>query len=103
MWYVVVPLDWLATRAVPSGISSTSPASTILTAESTLPLHSGSLALALSAISATASRHACRVGVSNPGTLASSQLISRTATIDMPFLSQRVGYDLAAGELQSPQ
>src|SRR5262249_50193341 len=30
----------------------------------TRPLHSGSLALALSAISATACRHACRVGVS---------------------------------------
>jgi hypothetical protein len=55
---------WLATLAVPSTSNATSPASTILTALSTRPLHSGSLALALSAISATASRHAFRARVS---------------------------------------
>ena len=56
----VVPLLWLATFAVPSGNSSTSPVRTSSTALSTRPLHSGSLALAFSAISATASRQACR-------------------------------------------
>src|SRR5262249_4550872 len=56
--YVVVPLDCEATFAVPSASNSTSPASTSLTAASTRPPHSGSLALALSAISATAARHA---------------------------------------------
>src|SRR5215470_8076048 len=76
-----MPLLWLATLAVPSASSSTSPASTILSALSTRPLHSGSFALALSAISATACRQACRVVVSKPGVLASSQLIVRTATI----------------------
>src|SRR5437867_368079 len=52
MWYVVVPLDCEATRAVPSASTSTSPANTILTALSTRPLHSGNFAWALAAISA---------------------------------------------------
>src|SRR5262249_59710655 len=46
-WYAVLPLDCEATRAVPSGSNSTSPARAILTAASTLPAHAGSLALAL--------------------------------------------------------
>src|SRR5262249_24681065 len=62
--YVVVPLLWLATFALPSGSNSTSPLSTIAAAFSTLPLHSGNAALALSAISATASRQALRAGFS---------------------------------------
>lgn len=61
-WYAVLPLDWLATFALPSASNSTSPLSTILTALSTRPLHSGNVALALSAISATASRQAVRAG-----------------------------------------
>src|SRR5215470_15611871 len=91
--YWVVPLLWLATLALPSARSSTSPASTSLTAASTRPWHSGRVCLALSAISATAARHACRVVVSKPGALASSQVISFTATIALPFLTQRVGCD----------
>src|SRR6266567_4439317 len=93
--YSVVPLDCEATLALPPSNSSTSPASTSATALSTRPLHSGRVALAFSAISATATRHARCVVVSNSGALASSHVISFTATIDLPFLSQRVGYDLA--------
>ena len=52
--YWVVPLLWLATLALPSGKSSTSPLSTIANAFSTRPLHSGNVALAFSAISLTA-------------------------------------------------
>src|SRR5215467_3425044 len=63
--YAVLPLLWLATLALPSACSSTSPASTILTALSTRPLHSGSVALAFSATSATASRQAVRAGLSS--------------------------------------
>src|SRR6266511_888506 len=61
--YFMVPLDWLATLALPSANSSTSPARTILTAASTRPLHSGNVALALAAISLTASRQAVRAGL----------------------------------------
>src|SRR5262249_49141380 len=82
-WYAVLPLLWLAILAVLSASSSASPASTILTALSTRPLHSGNLALALSAISATASRHAWRAGCSGsalPSSM-SSQEISVTIAI----------------------
>lgn len=56
MWYTVWPLLCDATRAVPSPSMSTSPLRTSATAFSTLPLHSGNAAWALTAISATASR-----------------------------------------------
>src|SRR5215217_716527 len=75
------PLDCEATRAVPSGNSSTSPASTSATALSTRPLHSGSLAFALSAIAATASRQAARAGLPKSGAETSSQENSFTATM----------------------
>src|SRR2546428_68440 len=71
--YCVVPLDCEATRAVPSGSSSTSPASTILTALSTRPAQSGKVCLALAATSATAARQAWRAGFPNSGDIASSQ------------------------------
>src|SRR5215211_2852697 len=100
MWYVVVPLDCEATRAVPSGSNSTSPASTSLTAESTRPLHSGNFARALSAISATAARHKARL--LKPGEETSSQENSFTATIVMPFSTQRVLY-LAVGKFAASQ
>src|ERR1700704_2985134 len=83
--YCVVPLLWLATLALPSASSSTSPASTILTALSTRPAQSGRVCFALAAISATAARPACRVLVSNPGALASSHVISLSATIVVTF------------------
>src|SRR5262249_58647950 len=79
--YCVLPLLWLATFAVPSGSSSTSPASTSTTALSTRPLHSGSLAFAFSAIAATASRHAACAPKSGEET--SSQENSFTATIEV--------------------
>src|SRR3989442_11579928 len=85
--YSVVPLDCEATLALPSASNSTSSLRTMATALSTRPLHSGSVCLARSAISATASRHARRVVVSKPGVLASSQVISFTATIIRPFHS----------------
>src|SRR5215510_13060657 len=86
--YCVAPLDCEAILALPSASSSTSPLRTIATALSTLPLHSGRVCLARSAISATASRHACRVVCSKPGALASSHVISFTATIVCPFLTK---------------
>src|SRR5215471_19961312 len=52
----------------------------------TRPLHSGSLALALSAMSATAARHAARLPKSGEET--SSQENSFTATIVCPFLTK---------------
>src|SRR5436305_11532181 len=75
------PVVRLETVALPSGNNSTSPARTILTAESTRPLHSGRVSFALAAISATASRHALRAGFSKSGAEASSQVISPTATM----------------------
>src|SRR5262245_54205178 len=79
--YCVVPLLWLATVAVPSDNSSTSPLRTMATALSTRPLHSVSLAFAFSAIAATASRQAARAPKSGEET--SSQENSFTATIKM--------------------
>src|SRR5712691_6526668 len=88
--YCVVPLDCEATRALPSASNSTSPARTILTALSTRPLHSGRVALAFSAISATASRQAVRAGLSGTGLPSnmSSQEISVTIAI-VQFLFMR--------------
>src|SRR6266571_1473883 len=91
--YAVVPLDWLATLALPSANSSTSPARTIATAFSMRPLTaSGNAALARSATSATASRQACRAGLSGTGLPSnmSSQEISVTIAIAQ-FLSGGVG------------
>src|SRR5262249_39639069 len=79
--YAVLPLLWLATLALPSASSSTSPASTLLTALSTRPVHSGRVASAFSATSATASRQACRAGFSKAGSAMSSQ--ENCATIVM--------------------
>src|SRR5438105_1647867 len=87
-----MPLLAEATFAVPSGNSSISPARTILTAESTLPLHSGKVALAFSAISATASRKALRAGLSGralPDHM-SSQEISVTIAIGLTSILWRL-------------
>src|SRR5262249_21161901 len=81
----------------PSAKSSTSPASTILTALSTLPLHSGNAVLAFSATSATASRHAVRAGLPKSAEAMSSQANCATIVI-VSFLFLR-GLDLWACDL----
>src|SRR6266571_1411807 len=87
--YAVVPLDWLATLALPSGNSSTSPLRTICTAFSTRPLTaSGNAALARSATSLTAWRQAMRAGLSKSGEAMSSQENCATIVIAQ-FLALR--------------
>src|SRR5438067_4360723 len=85
MWYVVVPLDWEATRAVPSANTSTSPANTILTALSTRPLHSGNFAWALAAISATAARQAARLWPSGAELSSQGNAVPATIALTFPF------------------
>ena len=93
---------WLATLALPSASSSTSPLRTMATALSTLPLHSGRSGLGLLSDLGHSLTPCWRVVCSKSGALTSSQRELFYCYHCLPFPSQRVLY-LAVGECEAPQ